>query len=73
MFNFFSMIFGAQSALSEDAASTSPLSYSVTTDFAFYPKSDYVKGDTHFAPLTAFTLVLKAGLQDLLLSHHFHF
>ncbi len=26
--------------------------FSTSTDFAFYPKSDYVAGETHFAPLT---------------------
>lgn len=30
----------------------SPWKFSITTDFAFYPKSDFVKGETHFAPLT---------------------
>lgn len=28
------------------------LSSSLTTDFAYYPKSDYITGKTHFAPLT---------------------
>ncbi len=27
-------------------------SFSTSTDFAYYPKSDYVEGATHFAPLT---------------------
>lgn len=27
---------------------------SITTDFAFYPKSDYIAGKDHFAPLTGF-------------------
>ena len=31
---------------------TNPLKYSISTDFAYYPKSDYIAGDTHFAPLT---------------------
>lgn len=29
-------------------------SLSITTDFAFYPKSDYVAGEDHFAPVTGF-------------------
>ena len=30
----------------------SPWNFSITTDFAYYPKSDYIAGNTHFAPLT---------------------
>lgn len=30
----------------------SPWTFSVSTDFAFYPKSDYISGGTHFAPIT---------------------
>ena len=30
----------------------SPWKFSITTDFAFYPKSDFIAGDTHFAPVT---------------------
>ncbi len=34
------------------AQESNPLNFSITTDFAFYPKSDYIAGETHFAPLT---------------------
>ncbi|MCR4952897.1 MAG: hypothetical protein K6A43_02380 [Treponema sp.] len=34
------------------ADESSNLSYNITTDFAYYPKSNYIAGDTHFAPLT---------------------
>ena len=34
------------------AQDSDPLTFSISTDFAYYPKSDYIKGDTHFAPLT---------------------
>ncbi len=34
------------------AEESSPLSFGITTDFAYYPKSNYIAGDTHFAPLT---------------------
>lgn len=34
------------------------LSFSTTTDFAYYPKSDYIAGKSHFAPITgAFSAV----------------
>ena len=29
-----------------------PWTFSITTDFAYYPKSDFVAGKTHFAPIT---------------------
>ncbi|MCR5188187.1 MAG: hypothetical protein K6C97_04565 [Treponema sp.] len=32
----------------------SPWAFSIATDFAFYPKSDYVAGGSHFAPITGF-------------------
>lgn len=32
----------------------SPWDFSVGGDFAFYPKSDFIAGDDHFAPVTAF-------------------
>lgn len=34
------------------AQDSDPLTFSISTDFAYYPKSDYIKGDSHFAPLT---------------------
>ena len=34
------------------AQETNPLTFSLSTDFAYYPKSDYVSGSSHFAPLT---------------------
>lgn len=30
----------------------SPWTFSLTTDFAYYPKSDYIAGGNHFAPMT---------------------
>lgn len=33
-------------------AEEKPVSIGLTTDFAYYPKSDFVNGDTHFAPIT---------------------
>ena len=39
---------------------SSAWSFSSGTDFAFYPKSDYVTGSTHFAPLTGFYSGLEA-------------
>ena len=36
----------------EEVKSESPWKFSIATDFAFYPKSDYVSGADHFAPLT---------------------
>ena len=36
------------------ADSSNRISYNVTTDFAFYPQSDYITGENHFAPLTGF-------------------
>lgn len=35
-----------------NAKEDSPWTFDVTTDFAYYPKSDYIAGDTHFAPIT---------------------
>ena len=37
---------------SQEVEVVSPWNFSITTDFAYYPKSDYVAGNTHFAPLT---------------------
>ena len=34
------------------AEESNPLTFSITTDMAYYPKSDYIKGGDHFAPLT---------------------
>ena len=36
----------------QDADEESPWTFAITTDFAYYPKSDFVAGNTHFAPLT---------------------
>ena len=47
----FGMILGH--IVAEDEVETvSPWEFSLTTDFAYYPKSDYVTGGNHFAPLT---------------------
>ncbi|MCR4735934.1 MAG: hypothetical protein K5829_13120 [Treponema sp.] len=48
------MIF-AQAAAEETESqkdASSPWAFSITTDFAYYPKSDYIAGASHFAPLT---------------------
>ncbi len=37
---------------SENKSFFDSLKYAISADFAFYPKSDYVAGGTHFAPLT---------------------
>ena len=34
------------------AQDSNPLKFSITTDFAYYPKSNYIAGGSHFAPLT---------------------
>ena len=34
------------------AQDESPWKFSIVTDFAYYPKSDFISGGTHFAPLT---------------------
>lgn len=34
------------------AQESNPLKFSITTDMAYYPKSDYIAGGDHFAPLT---------------------
>ena len=34
------------------AQDSNPLTFSISTDFAYYPKSNCIAGDTHFAPLT---------------------
>ena len=41
-------------AFADDAEPKSPWDFSVTTDFAYYPKSDAIPstGGVHFAPLT---------------------
>lgn len=45
----FSLVF---TSLAAQEGKESPWTFSVSTDFAFYPKSDYIKGGTHFAPIT---------------------
>lgn len=49
---FFTLILLSAFSFSLAAQEESPLKFSITTDAAYYPKSDYVAGDTHFAPLT---------------------
>ena len=44
---------------------TSPWSFSVTTDFAYYPLSEYVAGGDHFAPLTG----IYSGLEGRVTGH----
>ena len=39
-------------AFAQEVEVVSPWNFSITTDFAYYPKSDYIAGNTHFAPLT---------------------
>ena len=34
------------------AQDSNPLTFSISTDFAYYPKSNFVAGETHFAPVT---------------------
>lgn len=34
------------------AQEDNPLSFGLTTDFAYYPKSNYISGESHFAPIT---------------------
>lgn len=36
----------------QDVEVVSPWEFSITTDLAYYPKSDYISGNTHFAPIT---------------------
>lgn len=36
----------------DSKSADSPWTFSLTTDFAYYPKSDYIVGGNHFAPLT---------------------
>lgn len=43
----------AQEKKAEPKKSSHLWSFSLTTDFAYSPKSDYVKGKDHFAPVTA--------------------
>ena len=45
----FSLCLFAQDTSNEEK---SPWTFSITTDFAYYPKSDFVQGGNHFAPLT---------------------
>ncbi|MBP3709039.1 MAG: hypothetical protein J6I73_01310 [Treponema sp.] len=42
----------AQEGVSGDFAEESPWDFSLTTDFVYYPKTDFVAGQTHFAPTT---------------------
>ena len=49
---FFTLILLSAFSFSLAAQESNPLKFSITTDAAYYPKSDYVAGDTHFAPLT---------------------
>ena len=42
----------AVNLFAQDADEDSPWTYSITTDFAYYPLSDFVPGKSHFAPLT---------------------
>ena len=42
----------AEEDLEDDAGVDSPWEFSLTTDFAYYPKSDYIEGGNHFAPMT---------------------
>ena len=40
------------SSLFAEEEKESPFSLSLTTDFAYYPKSDFITGGTHFSPIT---------------------
>ena len=42
----------SQDADDEVEVVDSPWTFSITTDLAYYPKSDFIAGKTHFAPLT---------------------
>lgn len=46
MFLIFAGLFSLTAEIPEN------LSFSLTTDFAYYPKSDFISGNTHFAPIT---------------------
>ena len=46
------LIFTPQLFADESSEEKSPLGLKLTTDFAYYPKSDYIPGGTHFAPIT---------------------
>ncbi|MBR6154080.1 MAG: hypothetical protein IKQ43_06555 [Treponema sp.] len=46
------MIFGPQLCAEEATEESLPYSLSLTTDFAYYPKSDFITGGTHFSPIT---------------------
>ena len=48
----FSLIILGSFSFNLFAQETNPLTFSISTDFAYYPKSNYIAGDTHFAPLT---------------------
>jgi len=56
---FLASVLLAGTALAEDAG-TSPLTYSITTDFAWYPESAYTAGADHFAPVTGAYSALQA-------------
>lgn len=46
------MIFGPRLFAEETAEESLPYSLSLTTDFAYYPKSDFITGGSHFSPIT---------------------
>src|SRR5574344_1197057 len=47
---------------------TSPWSFSVTADFAFYPLSEYAAGGDHFAPITG----IYSGLEGRITGHAYY-
>jgi len=49
---FICLITGLALTFNLYAEEENPLQFSITTDFAYYPKSDFVSGDDHFAPMT---------------------
>ncbi|MBP5358273.1 MAG: hypothetical protein J6Y69_03705 [Treponema sp.] len=46
------MILGTPLFAEDDSEDESPFALKLTTDFAYYPKSDAIPGGTHFAPIT---------------------
>ena len=53
LFVLIGILFCTTGLLAAEDTKESPWSFSITTDFAWYPKSDYVASDsTHFAPIT---------------------
>ena len=58
----FSLIILGSFSFNLFAQETNPLTFSISTDFAYYPKSNYIAGDTHFAPLTGIYSGLRCHL-----------